>query len=441
MSNWKAFILLSVGVSVGWYGHVWWHGSQSSGAEAVPSERVSRVPPPGAGDNVSAKQFADSGNVASYPAAAASADSLAGDFSGREGVAAAQRPSDQYPAADATALAPAERLQELLTQQRFKEAVGLVYEVQRKPHTRGPELRNVVLAYLRSLLEGGYATAFTDLVDLYLAAFYDDIDALLLLADYNAQTDFYSESISVYQLAKEYAYVLEQHQKIDAAFHVFLSDVDQHLIARDDVYNLAQIYQQAELVGLLTPEQKLRQAEIYIKTGELYLAKDVLESLLSSKQSAEAKRRIAALDNSSNPSSEPLSSLASGPSRGLDLEVLGNQYVVTVELGSAERSRLLIDTGASMTTFSQEAFDRIAQSVATEYTGRRMFSTANGLVRGNLYRLELLRLGEFELHDHQVAVLELAMGNNVEGLLGMSTLGAFKFQFEHDKNQLLLQPR
>jgi clan AA aspartic protease (TIGR02281 family) len=102
--------------------------------------------------------------------------------------------------------------------------------------------------------------------------------------------------------------------------------------------------------------------------------------------------------------------------------------------------KLLIDTGASLTTLSHSSFADLPQA-SFNYRGSRMFNTAGGLTRGDIYRASSIELGEMQLNDIDIAVIDYPSASNVDGLLGMNVLRHYRFEIDQDDKLLHLQPR
>ena len=118
----------------------------------------------------------------------------------------------------------------------------------------------------------------------------------------------------------------------------------------------------------------------------------------------------------------------------------GNQYWAVVEIED-HAVTLLIDTGASMTTLSRQAFQALSNANDFDLMGQRMFNTANGITKGNIYRVDHLEIGRFMLNDAQIAVLDFKMPEGVDGLLGMNVLEHFRFHIDQEKQLLYLADR
>jgi predicted aspartyl protease len=101
----------------------------------------------------------------------------------------------------------------------------------------------------------------------------------------------------------------------------------------------------------------------------------------------------------------------------------------------------MIDTGASITSLSQERFDVLSRDSHFEYLGWRLFNTAGGPARGTVYRASSLQLGAQALREVDIAVLDFQQGPGIDGLLGMNVLRHFHFEIDQDRDLLHLQQR
>ncbi len=338
-----------------------------------------------------------------------------------------------------------QRFYALLDGGQFPQAMDVLHGVQVADAALARTLRGELLNYLSALMEAEDGQAFTELADAYLALVFDDVDVLLLLAEFNQRTDYYFEALSVFQLAREYAYSAADKKQVHTAFGRFLSIMDQRLLAQDNRYLLGQVYMQADAVGLLSAQQQLRLAEVHLNSGNEYLGEAVLERLLGDVDVGEQAASLLAQIRASGGTSHEV--VAGDYESAVPLVKSGNQYIAVLGLGGRYDVRLLIDTGASMTTLSEVALARLGSGSLGGLSGRelgaRMFRTANGVTKGRVLRLDTVRLGEFELADTDVAVLNFDMGERVDGLLGMNVLGAFEFRIMDADGtaRLLLRPR
>src|SRR5690606_17413549 len=88
---------------------------------------------------------------------------------------------------------------------------------------------------------------------------------------------------------------------------------------------------------------------------------------------------------------------------------LGSHYHLPLRLNDTLTVRLVIDTGASVTTLSRRKFDAIRQNSNFVELGPQVFNTAGGVSKGQMYRVETLQLGRQMLSNVHIAVLDFNM--------------------------------
>ena len=114
----------------------------------------------------------------------------------------------------------------LLKDRRYNDAMVLYQELVQQNQQIATQLRVVILDKLNVLAETRNNNDFSELIENYLSIYYDDIDVLLLLADFNKTNDSYFEVVDVYLLAKTYAYTDADQQNVLKRFNGFVKDID-----------------------------------------------------------------------------------------------------------------------------------------------------------------------------------------------------------------------
>ncbi|TMP32560.1 retropepsin-like aspartic protease [Pseudoalteromonas rubra] len=118
------------------------------------------------------------------------------------------------------------------------------------------------------------------------------------------------------------------------------------------------------------------------------------------------------------------------------LRRLGSHFVLEAQLAGST-IELMIDTGASVTSLTQQQFAALDQAV--EYLDTRTVSTANGLANVEFYQSEHMQVGDQIRGPMQFAVMsEMRAG---PGLLGMNFLRHFDFDIDQHNAVLILRPR
>ena len=302
-------------------------------------------------------------------------------------------------------------------------------------------LKPLLMEHIEMLISSSSQSQFTELTELYLSVFYDDIDVLLSLAKFNRSTGFLAEAAAILHLVKSYAYTNRDKITVEATIDDFISQVHTDLVSADDLFGLANIYQQMHRLNLLTPMHRLRQAQLSIQTGSMASAREILADLIQEPSiSAEAEQIMLNHQQELSLGKGNKMAMKNGYSDQIVLARRGNQYLADLEIQDTKVA-LLIDTGASMTTLSQQAFQTLSNNHTFDLLGQRIFNTANGIAKGNIYQVDSLTLGRFTLAGIQIAVLDFSMPDGVDGLLGMNILANFRFHIDQKTQMLYLADR
>jgi len=302
-------------------------------------------------------------------------------------------------------------------------------------------LKPLLMEHIEMLISSSSQSQFTELTELYLSVFYDDIDVLLSLAKFNRSTGFLAEAAAILHLVKSYAYTNRDKITVEATIDDFISQVHTDLVSADDLFGLANIYQQMHRLNLLTPMHRLRQAQLSIQTGSMASAREILADLIQEPSiSAEAEQIMLNHQQELSLGKGNKMAMKNGYSDQIVLARRGNQYLADLEIQDTKVA-LLIDTGASMTTLSQQAFQTLSNNHTFNLLGQRIFNTANGIAKGNIYQVDSLTLGRFTMAGIQIAVLDFSMPDGVDGLLGMNILANFRFHIDQKTQMLYLADR
>ena len=328
-----------------------------------------------------------------------------------------------------------------LTAHNYVAAID-IYQVSLDANDTGDlGLKPLLMEHIEMLISSSSQGQFTELTELYLSVFYDDIDVLLSLAKFNRSTGFLAEAAAILHLVKSYAYTNRDKITVEATIDDFISQVHTDLVSADDLFGLANIYQQMHRLNLLRPMHRLRQAQLSIQTGSMASAREILADLIQEPSvSAEAEQIMLNHQQELSLGKGNKMAMKNGYSDQIALARRGNQYLADLEIQDTKVA-LLIDTGASMTTLSQQGFQTLSINHHFDLLGQRMFNTANGITKGNIYQVDSLTLGRFSLAGIQIAVLDFSMPDGVDGLLGMNILANFRFHIDQETQMLYLAER
>jgi clan AA aspartic protease (TIGR02281 family) len=337
--------------------------------------------------------------------------------------------------------APPERndtVRQLLESKAFARAVEHYEALQAQAdNTAVQRARGQLLAHASRLTAQADYRSAIQLLQLYLQVDYRDVEARMLLAEaYRGENDLRAAIEQLYE-AKGQAWRPEMLEQLTGRIRALVTDFAAALEQGGDTSGLLDLYQ-----DLTQLEPSHAPYFIGLATAQLALADNdgARQSLLLVAQDPEVgararelleELRVAAIDSQQPEAAAPATEVA-----GIPLLRNGNHFLVDARLGSAQQARLLIDTGASLTILTPGALKR--RGVAARATGKTgLFTTANGRVSAPIYRLDSLSLGNWQVSNLEVGVLELE-DPQFDGLLGMNFLGHFRFFIDQKQARLHL---
>jgi clan AA aspartic protease (TIGR02281 family) len=327
-------------------------------------------------------------------------------------------------------------LQQLLERKAFGRAVDWYEALQKQAdETATQRARVQLLAHAHRLnMQSDYASAIR-LLQLYLEVAYRDVEARTLLAEsYRADRDFRLAIEQLY-VARGEAYRVETLDQLTVRIRALVAEYTGELKRQNDHTGLLDLYQQLTQFEPSHAPYFLQLASAQLALGDNYAAR---QSLLLVAQDAEvgaqAQELLERIHVDRSQAQQPGISTAATDVSGVPLLRSGNHFLVDARLGRSQPARLLIDTGASLTILTPDMLKSSgADAHATGRTGA--FTTANGRIMAPIYRLNTLSVGDWQVSNLEVGVLEL--GNaSIDGLLGMNFLR--HFQFFIDQNEALL---
>jgi clan AA aspartic protease (TIGR02281 family) len=132
-------------------------------------------------------------------------------------------------------------------------------------------------------------------------------------------------------------------------------------------------------------------------------------------------------------------SLLAAADRVTGQRAYGGVLIVEARIGDLQ-VRLLVDTGCAVTALTPAAIDRIGLDRGIFRQRRVVFTAAGTTMAVPTGRIPGLRLGSVQLREVEVALLELAPGLRLDGLLGVNVLDRFRTTFEFRSATLVLRP-
>ena len=297
--------------------------------------------------------------------------------------------------------------------------------------------RAQILAHARKLIVGHHFSLAEQLLQRFLVAAYRDVEARVLLAEvFQGQQDLPAAIDQLYE-ARGYAWRPTMLQNITVRIRAMVARLKKTLQNNDDKLALLALYQ--HLVEL-EPDH----APWFMELAATQLALDdkdaARRTLLLVVQDPGVGARAQALLSELNVAfarTQGAGSLDSASQvAGIPLTRSGNHFIVDARAAGGPDMQLLIDTGASLTIFTPEVL--VQRGIRYRDTGRTaVFNTANGQVRAPVFTLDSLEVGDWQVSQIEIGVLDLGGRAGVDGLLGMNFLSHFRFFI--DQNQAVLR--
>jgi clan AA aspartic protease (TIGR02281 family) len=119
------------------------------------------------------------------------------------------------------------------------------------------------------------------------------------------------------------------------------------------------------------------------------------------------------------------------------IPVGGGNFLVETILNGRVKARLMLDTGASLITLTEEIGNKLGISACSN-SAELPFNTAGGEDWMPLVALEMVAVGSAE-----TKLVEASINSHIkeiDGLLGMSFLGDFRFEIDRTNKRLTLKP-
>lgn len=204
--------------------------------------------------------------------------------------------------------------------------------------------------------------------------------------------------------------------------------------AQGDELSIKDLYQRITRIASNSPRFQLELAFSHARLEETDFARAILEPLVFDQEvGSAATTALAAIEKqlAGEQSAIAQTPTPREPQRPagivVPLQPVGTSFLVNTQI-ERRNTRLLLDTGASITALSSEL---ISQLNLQPLNRQIRLNTANGSTSANLYRVKRLRLGQLELRDLVIADIDLGGATHFQGLLGTDALNQLKQNYDY----------
>lgn len=197
-----------------------------------------------------------------------------------------------------------------------------------------------------------------------------------------------------------------------------------------DELSIKDMYQRILRVAFNAPRFQLELAYSHLRLEEEQEARSLLEQLVFDPEVGNiAQEALARLNESSTVAKTESQKPTRIRTNGIvvPLESFGTSFIVNTRI-ERQNTRLLLDTGASITALSRDLINRLN---LTPINRQIRLNTANGSTTANLYQVDRLQLGRLVLNNIIVADIDMGNSTNFQGLLGTDTLNKLKNDYSY----------
>jgi len=289
-----------------------------------------------------------------------------------------------------------------------------------------PEVKKLWLQATKILIKEGLFNYVEDSINAYLDFKPNDIDFLYLRVDSYLQQELFIGAITtayeikyhVFNEAKKRTVLLYARQLVQQQIDVLI---------RNSLW--LELIDMIEHVSILDPEDPNLQwffSQAHFKIGEFELAKNAVQPLLTqSNYQVKAEGLLSKIN------------LALRKPESIQLNRHGEHFIVQGTINNAFDVSLMLDTGASISLLSEQAFEQLSQYAEVDYVKELQLNTAGGQITASIYKVAEFEIQGYVLEDFIFAVSPFSSANN-DGLLGMNYLSAFDFHIDQTNNLLIL---
>ncbi|WP_062269264.1 retropepsin-like aspartic protease [Endozoicomonas arenosclerae] len=320
-----------------------------------------------------------------------------------------------------------------LEERKYDDALVIYQQQERQDTELSQRLKKVFLQKIDEWSD--HQDDGIDALERFTQHYYQDLAFLHKLSELYTEQQALEKSIDVLISARSFSFNPDELEKSSDKIHKLSRTLYNNKQKNQQLHEILPFFQK---LANLEPDYafyRFALAQGYIVLDDHDSAIRELELLQTDEEFGRmASRQLAQLLPSIPEEPEEI------PSSAIPLLNEGHHYIATAQTLDRSHSRLLIDTGASLTTLPNTLLQELKRRKMAYRVGHTELKTANGMAFAPLYQVKELHLGQYILKNLEVAGLDLGYPF-ADGLLGMNALGQFHFQIDQDRNHLILSPR
>lgn len=326
--------------------------------------------------------------------------------------------------------------QSMLLSGRHDDALALYQHHENLASSLQAPLRTTLLATLHQWSESRLFSPLIDVLSRFTQYYYQDTELLKIHMDALEHNQQLPQAIELSLDARPLATDAQDLAYFNKQTHRLARRLFDRNRQQGKLDNSLALFQK---LVLLEPDYSFYHyalAETYLIIPDIDGATRELEALRHDRRyGQQASRMLSELY-------PPVAQTPPSPSpSSVPIQIVDDHAFITIRVGEKQFARMMIDTGASVTTLPPSIIQTLKRHHQAARVGHMEVKTVNGLRVSPLFRVKQLQLGPFSFKEIDVLEVDMGADDPADGLLGMNVLGRFSFQIDPDKQAVTLTPR
>jgi len=290
-----------------------------------------------------------------------------------------------------------------------------------------PDQRTACKQHLLEWVKGNDSAAEAiSKLQLWLGEYPDDLEVGLLLVDVMVKDRRVLVAVEQLQKIKSYQFDVEAVEVLVRKVESLIRSTDRMFHDNNELDGLISLYQILIEAQPSNPRWRFELSTVLQKTEKYDRALDMLSYILYDAEYGEKATAIYQKISSRD---------ASAAQSNIPLIKSGSQFLVNAKINNAIPLKLLIDTGASITSIDRNILAKIPSTFGSQVKGE--LRTVNGTITTTFVKLDALAVGDVSVQNIETAGID-SLGEDIDGLLGMDFLSRFKFSIDQESRVLYL---
>ncbi len=317
--------------------------------------------------------------------------------------------------------------QQFFNVRQFDNAADIYTDIEMLSETTATQLKSQWVSQSYQWLDQKQFTLINSLLDSFLAYAPDDEDWLLVKINYFEAIDKKQAAIFLYYELIHNSFDYEKEETWLSQIHQIAEKQRRSFAHNGAWHEQIDFFEPLLMEEPNYPPYILALSQAFIQLEEFTIADSYLDNIshLTAYQGQVAKLR-----RQMHSSQTEL--------QAIKLNKLNEHFMVNARINKQYRTNLMIDTGASITVLSEAYFNALKESGDIRVNRQLEINTAAGNQAAYSVIVEYFNIGEHQLEDFEIVVMELPGFEHADGLLGMNFLKQFKFEIDQENSLLFL---